>query len=86
MQGRFGETPYAAAVLRTPVMLYNDAALTGESLQFPYPCKIRYAVQPKEGKQTNCRQSDSRIVPMKVGNATGGKPRKKRASRFCYVK
>ena len=32
------------------------------------------------------RQSDSPIVPMKVGNATGGKRREGRSSRLCYAK
>ena len=47
---------------------------TGESLYFPYlGAKVRYVLTTKEAGQKKYRQSDSSIVPLKVGNATGGK-------------
>ena len=39
-----------------------------------------------EGGQKICGQSDGRIVPMKAGNAAGGKPREGRSSRLCHAK
>ena len=47
---------------------------TGESLYFPYlGAKVRYVLTTKEAGQKKYRQSEARIVPLKVGNATGGK-------------
>ena len=59
-------------------MSYNGTTSTGESLHLPYQPKGLmykwYALQPKKGgRQIRCRQSDDCIVPMKAGNAAGGK-------------
>ncbi len=39
-----------------------------------------------EGVQRRSRQSDGRIVPMKAGDATGGKLREDCASQSCHAK
>lgn len=59
-------------------MKYNGAASTGEGLWPPYQISNIlmykwYAGQPKGGLQMGHRQSDNCIVPMRVGNAIGGK-------------
>ena len=48
---------------------------TGESLYFLGFRKkgAEYVLSTKEERQKKYRQSDSSIVPLKVGNATGGK-------------
>ena len=38
------------------------------------------------GRQTGHRQSDGRIVPLKAGNAAGGKPREDCTSQSCHAK
>ena len=40
-----------------------------------FSCVNRYDVRMRKGNQMEYRQSDGRIVLMKVGNATGGKSR-----------
>lgn len=55
-------------------MLYNDISSTRETLLFPV--KHRYGRQcASKGSQMSRRGSDGRIVPMKMGNAIGGKAR-----------
>ncbi len=59
-----------------PVMSYNDVTSTGASLCVPRRMKLygRCNEQTKK-KPMMHRQSDSRIVPVKVAKSTGGKPR-----------
>ena len=51
----------------------------GNRRQPGIPCRVfqewEYAGQViiKRGRQMSCRESDDRIVPMKAGNAAGGK-------------
>lgn len=68
-------------------MPHNDIMSTGESLHISVP-GVSGAVCPTtdEGGQTGCRQSDGRIVPMKVGNATGGKAREDCSSQSLPCK
>ena len=63
-----------------PFMLHNYSASNGESLFAPYQLRLVcgaimykwYAkVTRKETRQTACRQSDGRIVPLKMRNPLG---------------
>ena len=49
---------------------------------------LKYMVCPttNEGRQMSHRQSDGRIVPLKAGNAAGGKPREDCTSQSCHAK
>ena len=49
---------------------------------------LKYMVCPttNEGRQMSHRQSDGRIVPLKVGNAAGGKPGEDCTSQSCHAK
>ena len=70
---RFHTTPRR---LRDLFMLHKDCMSTGESLYFlGFRKKGKQSMfcQQKEERQKKYRQSDNLIVPMKVGNATGGK-------------
>ena len=55
-------------------MLYNDKSSTRETLLFPVTYRYDRQCASKES-QMGKRESDGRIVPMKMGNAIGGKAR-----------
>ena len=55
-------------------MLYNDIASTvGEPVFSAAACKRAVCESTKGVQQTECRQSDSSIVPVLAGNAVRGK-------------
>jgi hypothetical protein len=55
-------------------MLYNDNSSTRETLLIPYRYRYDRQCASKESQMSR-RESDGRIVLLKVGNATGGKAR-----------
>lgn len=57
-----------------PAMLYNDKSSTRETLLFPVIYRYDRQCASKES-QMGRRESDGRIVLLKVGNSTGGKAR-----------
>ena len=55
-------------------MLYNDiASIVGAPVFSAPTCKRAVCVSTKGVQQRECRQSDSRIVPVLAGNAVRGK-------------
>lgn len=69
------------------VMPHNDITSTeGEPVNLRPGVFGTVCPTTDEGGQKECRQSDGRMVPMKVGNATGGKPREDCTSQSCHAK
>ncbi len=83
-----GEIAHTAAVSENQSCYTMILRQLGRACVLPVLCKYRVCrTTNTEGRQTGPRQSDSRIVPMKVSNVTGGKPRGVCVSRRpCYAR